>query len=210
MWPHTTRGVVYMEPQPCPFLLLGVRATATKDEICKAWRRRMRTTHPDKHQGVDALEHSKVLNDAKERALVVLEESGIVVERQMKKKNSDATKKANAERQRAADTERQKVAAERRAAAEKRRAEETLMAEEKKKNAERQRALQQERDELYRQRMEKEDRARKQKENEIYARERRNKENVAMMTDNGQEKKKRERECVLEFVAHARGQLTVN
>jgi curved DNA-binding protein CbpA len=52
--------------------MLGLQVTATAAEVTKAWRRKMLTTHPDKCAGDAALELSKELNDAKDRALAAV------------------------------------------------------------------------------------------------------------------------------------------
>jgi curved DNA-binding protein CbpA len=53
----------------CPFCILGIPVTATKKEVEKAWKAKMLFTHPDKCSGEEALERSKILNDAKDRSL---------------------------------------------------------------------------------------------------------------------------------------------
>ena len=53
----------------CPFHILGVPVTATRKVVEKAWKAKMLFTHPDKCSGEDALERSKILNDAKDRSL---------------------------------------------------------------------------------------------------------------------------------------------
>jgi hypothetical protein len=56
----------------CPFALLGInRDGASEKSVLKAWRRRMRENHSDKHT-VDDDSVCQALNDAKERALADL------------------------------------------------------------------------------------------------------------------------------------------
>ena len=56
----------------CPFALLGInRDGASEKSVLKAWRRRMRENHSDKHN-VDDDSVCQALNDAKERALADL------------------------------------------------------------------------------------------------------------------------------------------
>lgn len=60
----------------CPFALLGIsRDGASEKSVLKAWRRRMRENHSDKHRVDDDL-MCQALNDAKERALADLMGAG--------------------------------------------------------------------------------------------------------------------------------------
>jgi curved DNA-binding protein CbpA len=53
----------------CPFTILGISKNgASRKEVLKAWRRRMKVSHSDKTGDGDDTA-AKVLNDAKERAL---------------------------------------------------------------------------------------------------------------------------------------------
>ena len=59
----------------CPFRMLGVPKNATVQEVMKAWRRKMLASHPDKNGGSEeSVTRSKALNDAKDRALLQLEQ----------------------------------------------------------------------------------------------------------------------------------------
>lgn len=60
--------------QQCPFRLLNLSASATKADVLKQWRLLMRESHPDKNSSDAALERSKLLNDAKDRAVQMCEE----------------------------------------------------------------------------------------------------------------------------------------
>jgi DnaJ-class molecular chaperone len=53
----------------CLFLVLGIQKTATKEEISKRWRKLCLQLHPDKNQSEEASERTKIINDAKERAI---------------------------------------------------------------------------------------------------------------------------------------------
>ena len=53
----------------CPYLLLGLPETATMNEILKKWRMLVFQTHPDKNISNQATEKTKILNDAKDRAI---------------------------------------------------------------------------------------------------------------------------------------------
>lgn len=53
----------------CPFSLLGLPKTATDVEIVKKWKQLIFLTHPDKSTDSRANEQTKVLNDAKDRAI---------------------------------------------------------------------------------------------------------------------------------------------
>ena len=60
----------------CPFALLGIsRDGVSEKSVLKAWRRRMRENHSDKHRVDDDL-MCQALNDAKERALADLMGAG--------------------------------------------------------------------------------------------------------------------------------------
>jgi curved DNA-binding protein CbpA len=54
----------------CPLALLGIDKGSSRRRILKAWRKKMKTTHPDKTGKDDEL--AKVLNDAKDRALAFI------------------------------------------------------------------------------------------------------------------------------------------
>jgi curved DNA-binding protein CbpA len=55
--------------------MLGVPKNATVQEVMKAWRRKMLASHPDKNGGSEeSVTRSKALNDAKDRALLQLEQ----------------------------------------------------------------------------------------------------------------------------------------
>ena len=60
----------------CPFRILGLSASATKQEVLKKFRALQRNSHPDKNPSPDATEVSKRLNDAKDRAIQICEERG--------------------------------------------------------------------------------------------------------------------------------------
>jgi curved DNA-binding protein CbpA len=54
--------------------MLGVSVGASAADITKAWRRKMLASHPDKNGGSEeSLTRSKALNDAKDRALALVE-----------------------------------------------------------------------------------------------------------------------------------------
>ena len=55
----------------CPFHLLGISARATTEDVLKKWKKLMLENHPDKNSSEHATDKSKVLNDAKDRALKV-------------------------------------------------------------------------------------------------------------------------------------------
>ena len=58
----------------CPFRMLGVSVGASAADITRAWRRKMLASHPDKNGGSEeSLTRSKALNDAKDRALALVE-----------------------------------------------------------------------------------------------------------------------------------------
>jgi curved DNA-binding protein CbpA len=69
-------GVTYSTHQyhhhmTCPFRILKLPTTATEREIIKKWKQLVFQTHPDKHEYGQATEQTKVLNDAKERAIEI-------------------------------------------------------------------------------------------------------------------------------------------
>ena len=64
----------YSSGKGCPMRMLGLRPSATKEDVMREWRRQMREVHPDKCSAVDAKERTQQLVEVKERALKVLEE----------------------------------------------------------------------------------------------------------------------------------------
>jgi curved DNA-binding protein CbpA len=78
----------------CPFRILKLPTTATEHEIIKKWKQLVFQTHPDKHEYSQATEQTKILNDAKDRAIKIYR---LNVERreeeiQKEKKNSEDCK----------------------------------------------------------------------------------------------------------------------
>ena len=55
----------------CPFHVLNLPQTATKADVNKQWKKLMLQAHPDKDHSDQATERTKILNDAKERAVKV-------------------------------------------------------------------------------------------------------------------------------------------
>lgn len=59
----------------CPFSVLGVSSTATRGEILRAYRERMKANHPDRVAGLDpeiqafATNRAKMINEAYEQAM---------------------------------------------------------------------------------------------------------------------------------------------
>lgn len=203
--------------------------TASAKEIGKAWRLKMRTTHPDKHEGAAALELSKALNSAKDEALLILRQQprdNDALRRKRQQEQEDTRQKVQREeeqarsnlfkqkmfediKKRAAEIRRkeeEEVAARQAAVVIKAAAEKAKQAaaDARKAAAAAKKAAagakQDEKDELYRQRMRLEQVEREKREDAAYRLE---KEKAAQ---GGQQKRKLEKECVVEFIAHARGQ----
>ena len=63
----------------CPFAVLGLPRTATREEILHAWRRAIRGVHPDKSGTADDTA-AKAINDAKDQALASLPSSSMETE----------------------------------------------------------------------------------------------------------------------------------
>lgn len=57
----------------CPLRMLGLRASASAEEVTREWRRRMREVHPDKCEASNATERTQQLVELKERALRAVE-----------------------------------------------------------------------------------------------------------------------------------------
>jgi hypothetical protein len=53
----------------CPFHVLNLPATATKEEVLKQWKQLARHMHPDKNPDDHATERTQEINDAKDRAI---------------------------------------------------------------------------------------------------------------------------------------------
>ena len=158
----------------------------------------MRSTHPDKHDGEAALELSKILNDAKDRALERLEEAAQLKNYEeaarLKKKEEKAARLKKKEEEAA----RLKKKEEESAQLKKKEEEATLLKKKeeqasrrKKKEEEASRQKKQEEEAISRKRQEEEAASRKKKTDEIQKR---------LQT------KKREMSCIAEFKLHAQGQ----
>ena len=61
--------LIHLNNMSCPFSLLGLPKTANDVDIIKKWKQLIFLTHPDKSTDSRATEQSKVLNDAKDRAI---------------------------------------------------------------------------------------------------------------------------------------------
>jgi curved DNA-binding protein CbpA len=55
----------------CPFHVLNLPQTATQADVKKQWKKLILQAHPDKDHSDQATERTKILNDAKERAVKV-------------------------------------------------------------------------------------------------------------------------------------------
>jgi curved DNA-binding protein CbpA len=53
----------------CPFRVLGLPDTATKDDVLKQWKQLIRHMHPDKNPDSNAIERTQIINNAKDRAI---------------------------------------------------------------------------------------------------------------------------------------------